>query len=166
MMSSLGGDKARGPREKALPVSAHTSQPQKQIQVSHCIPKTTVLWNADILREKSKKKPNKPQHNHDKQFIWRSVLKSIFFCFDCSFTIMHFILWQYKVISDNSKQTKHLNSFSLYFTYFIPHFSLGKSCQLFLCYRLLLSRSGLLRWSMIRMMLTLRAKLTRLVTLK
>uniref|UniRef100_A0A3Q4HTA4 Ubiquitin associated protein 2a n=1 Tax=Neolamprologus brichardi TaxID=32507 RepID=A0A3Q4HTA4_NEOBR len=34
MMSSLGGDKARGPREKALPVSAHTSQPQKQIQAT------------------------------------------------------------------------------------------------------------------------------------
>lgn len=129
MMSSLGGDKARSPREKALPASAHTSQPQKQIQVSHCIPKTTVLWNADILRGKKAKK-NKPQHNHDKQFIWWSVLKSIFFCFDCSFTIMHFILWQYKVISDNSKQNKHLNSFSLYFTYFIPHFSLGKSCPI------------------------------------
>uniref|UniRef100_A0A668UCU3 UBA domain-containing protein n=1 Tax=Oreochromis aureus TaxID=47969 RepID=A0A668UCU3_OREAU len=34
MMSSLGGDKARGPREKALPASAHTSQPQKQIQAT------------------------------------------------------------------------------------------------------------------------------------
>lgn len=34
MMSSLGGDKARGPREKMLPAAAHTSQPQKQIQVS------------------------------------------------------------------------------------------------------------------------------------
>lgn len=35
MMSSLGGEKARGPREKALPAVTHTSQPQKQIQVSH-----------------------------------------------------------------------------------------------------------------------------------
>uniref|UniRef100_A0A672YCE5 UBA domain-containing protein n=1 Tax=Sphaeramia orbicularis TaxID=375764 RepID=A0A672YCE5_9TELE len=35
MMSSLGSEKARGPREKALPVATHTSQPQKQIQVSH-----------------------------------------------------------------------------------------------------------------------------------
>lgn len=34
MMSSLGGDKARGPREKPLPAVTHTSQPQKQIQVS------------------------------------------------------------------------------------------------------------------------------------
>uniref|UniRef100_A0AAX7TPQ4 UBA domain-containing protein n=1 Tax=Astatotilapia calliptera TaxID=8154 RepID=A0AAX7TPQ4_ASTCA len=34
MMSSLGGDKARSPREKALPASAHTSQPQKQIQAT------------------------------------------------------------------------------------------------------------------------------------
>ncbi|MEQ2193940.1 hypothetical protein XENOCAPTIV_018953 [Xenoophorus captivus] len=33
MMSSLGGDKARGPREKALPAATHTSQPQKQIQL-------------------------------------------------------------------------------------------------------------------------------------
>lgn len=35
MMSSLGGDKARGPREKALPAATQTSQHQKQIQVSH-----------------------------------------------------------------------------------------------------------------------------------
>lgn len=34
------------------------------------------------------------------------------------------------MISDNSKQTKHLNSFSLHFTYFIPHFSLGNSCPI------------------------------------
>ncbi|XP_028432335.1 ubiquitin-associated protein 2a isoform X2 [Perca flavescens] len=34
MMSSLGGDKARGPREKALPAATHTSQPQKQIQAT------------------------------------------------------------------------------------------------------------------------------------
>lgn len=34
MMSLLGGDKARGPREKALPAAPHTPQPQKQIQVS------------------------------------------------------------------------------------------------------------------------------------
>lgn len=34
MMSSLGSDKARGPREKAIPAVTHTSQPQKQIQVS------------------------------------------------------------------------------------------------------------------------------------
>lgn len=33
MMSSLGSEKARGPREKALPAATHTSQPQKQIQV-------------------------------------------------------------------------------------------------------------------------------------
>ncbi|KAI3370329.1 hypothetical protein L3Q82_025099 [Scortum barcoo] len=33
MMSSLGGEKARGPREKALPAVTHTSQPQKQIQI-------------------------------------------------------------------------------------------------------------------------------------
>ncbi|XP_022056418.1 ubiquitin-associated protein 2a [Acanthochromis polyacanthus] len=34
MMSSLGGDKARGPREKALPAATHTSQPQKLIQAT------------------------------------------------------------------------------------------------------------------------------------
>ncbi|XP_029006056.1 ubiquitin-associated protein 2a [Betta splendens] len=34
MMSSLGGDKARGPREKTLPAASHTSQPQKQIQAT------------------------------------------------------------------------------------------------------------------------------------
>ncbi|XP_068171751.1 ubiquitin-associated protein 2a isoform X2 [Antennarius striatus] len=34
MMSSLGSDKARGPREKALPASTHMSQPQKQIQAT------------------------------------------------------------------------------------------------------------------------------------
>lgn len=34
MMSSLGSDKARGPREKALAAATHTTQPQKQIQVS------------------------------------------------------------------------------------------------------------------------------------
>ncbi|KAM9409359.1 ubiquitin-associated protein 2a isoform 1-T1 [Pholidichthys leucotaenia] len=34
MMSSLGGDKARGPREKALPAATHVSQPQKQIQAT------------------------------------------------------------------------------------------------------------------------------------
>ncbi|CAJ1051511.1 ubiquitin-associated protein 2a [Xyrichtys novacula] len=33
-MSSLGGDKARAPREKALPAPTHTSQPQKQIQAT------------------------------------------------------------------------------------------------------------------------------------
>ncbi|KAM6928137.1 ubiquitin-associated protein 2a [Xenentodon cancila] len=34
MMSSLGSEKARGPREKALPAATHTSQPQKQIQAT------------------------------------------------------------------------------------------------------------------------------------
>ncbi|KAF0035199.1 hypothetical protein F2P81_012957 [Scophthalmus maximus] len=34
MMSLLGGDKARGPREKVLPAATHTSQPQKQIQAT------------------------------------------------------------------------------------------------------------------------------------
>ncbi|XP_035007212.2 ubiquitin-associated protein 2a isoform X2 [Hippoglossus stenolepis] len=34
MMSLLGGDKARGPREKVLPSVTHTSQPQKQIQAT------------------------------------------------------------------------------------------------------------------------------------
>ncbi|XP_037534514.1 ubiquitin-associated protein 2a [Nematolebias whitei] len=34
MMSSLGSDKARGPREKALPAATQTSQPQKQIQAT------------------------------------------------------------------------------------------------------------------------------------
>nr|XP_040058591.1 ubiquitin-associated protein 2a isoform X1 [Gasterosteus aculeatus aculeatus] len=34
MMSSLGGDKARGPREKALPAATQTSQHQKQIQAT------------------------------------------------------------------------------------------------------------------------------------
>ncbi|XP_070697861.1 ubiquitin-associated protein 2a isoform X2 [Pempheris klunzingeri] len=34
MMSSLGSDKARGPREKVLPAATHTSQPQKQIQAT------------------------------------------------------------------------------------------------------------------------------------
>lgn len=34
MMSSLGSDKARGPREKALPAATHTSQPQKLIQAT------------------------------------------------------------------------------------------------------------------------------------
>ncbi|XP_056128707.1 ubiquitin-associated protein 2a [Lampris incognitus] len=34
MMSSLGGDKARGPREKTLPTATHASQPQKQIQAT------------------------------------------------------------------------------------------------------------------------------------
>lgn len=34
MMSSLGSDKARGPRDKALPAVTHTSQPQKQIQAT------------------------------------------------------------------------------------------------------------------------------------
>ncbi|KAM9859112.1 ubiquitin-associated protein 2a [Aulostomus maculatus] len=34
MMSSLGSDKARGPREKALPAATPASQPQKQIQAT------------------------------------------------------------------------------------------------------------------------------------
>lgn len=34
MMSLLGGDKARGPREKTLPAATHTPQPQKQIQAT------------------------------------------------------------------------------------------------------------------------------------
>ncbi|XP_054473167.1 ubiquitin-associated protein 2a isoform X2 [Anoplopoma fimbria] len=34
MMSSLGSDKARGPREKALPAATQASQPQKQIQAT------------------------------------------------------------------------------------------------------------------------------------
>ncbi|XP_061919240.1 ubiquitin-associated protein 2a isoform X1 [Entelurus aequoreus] len=33
-MSSLGGEKARGPREKVPPAATHTSQPQKQIQAT------------------------------------------------------------------------------------------------------------------------------------
>uniref|UniRef100_A0A3P8ZVC9 UBA domain-containing protein n=1 Tax=Esox lucius TaxID=8010 RepID=A0A3P8ZVC9_ESOLU len=34
MMTSLGGDKARGTRDKALPVATHTTQPQKQLQAT------------------------------------------------------------------------------------------------------------------------------------
>ncbi|XP_019736146.1 ubiquitin-associated protein 2a isoform X2 [Hippocampus comes] len=34
MMSSLGSDKARGPREKVPPAATHMSQPQKQIQAT------------------------------------------------------------------------------------------------------------------------------------
>lgn len=34
MMTSLGGDKARGTRDKVLPAATHTTQPQKQLQVS------------------------------------------------------------------------------------------------------------------------------------
>ncbi|XP_077458158.1 ubiquitin-associated protein 2a isoform X2 [Stigmatopora argus] len=34
MMSSLGSEKARGPREKVPPAATHTSQPQKQIQAT------------------------------------------------------------------------------------------------------------------------------------
>ncbi|XP_062313675.1 ubiquitin-associated protein 2a isoform X5 [Osmerus eperlanus] len=34
MMTSLGGDKARGPRDKALPASTHITQPQKQLQAT------------------------------------------------------------------------------------------------------------------------------------
>ncbi|XP_024125953.1 ubiquitin-associated protein 2a isoform X2 [Oryzias melastigma] len=34
MMSSLGSEKARGPRDKALPAATHVSQPQKQIQAT------------------------------------------------------------------------------------------------------------------------------------
>lgn len=34
MMTSLGSEKARGPREKSLPATAHPSQPQKQIQAT------------------------------------------------------------------------------------------------------------------------------------
>ncbi|CAL8336362.1 unnamed protein product [Merluccius merluccius] len=34
MMSSLGGDKARGPREKTLPTATHSSQPQKHTQAT------------------------------------------------------------------------------------------------------------------------------------
>lgn len=57
MMSSLGGEKARGPREKALPAVTHTSQPQKQIQVSRCdhmnmktVNESTLLYATEILR--------------------------------------------------------------------------------------------------------------------
>lgn len=58
MMSSLGSEKARGPREKALPAATHTSQPQKQIQVrnlNHLIKKklseSTHLWTIGIVRQ-------------------------------------------------------------------------------------------------------------------
>uniref|UniRef100_A0A3P9LZU4 Ubiquitin associated protein 2 n=1 Tax=Oryzias latipes TaxID=8090 RepID=A0A3P9LZU4_ORYLA len=34
MMSSLGSEKSRGPRDKALPAATHVSQPQKQIQAT------------------------------------------------------------------------------------------------------------------------------------
>uniref|UniRef100_A0A4W5MVX7 UBA domain-containing protein n=1 Tax=Hucho hucho TaxID=62062 RepID=A0A4W5MVX7_9TELE len=34
MMTSLGGDKARGTRDKALPAATHTTQPQKQLQAT------------------------------------------------------------------------------------------------------------------------------------
>ncbi|KAL0977781.1 hypothetical protein UPYG_G00161110 [Umbra pygmaea] len=34
MMTSLGSDKARGTRDKALPAATHTNQPQKQIQAT------------------------------------------------------------------------------------------------------------------------------------
>lgn len=51
MMSSLGSEKARGPREKALPVATHTSQPQKQIQVS-----LSTTW-PDILKTDTHSSP-------------------------------------------------------------------------------------------------------------
>ncbi|KAM6979656.1 ubiquitin-associated protein 2a [Aplochiton taeniatus] len=34
MMSSLGGEKARGPRDKVLPTATHNTQPQKQLQAT------------------------------------------------------------------------------------------------------------------------------------
>lgn len=34
MMTSLGGDKARGTRDKALPAATHNTQPQKQLQAT------------------------------------------------------------------------------------------------------------------------------------
>uniref|UniRef100_A0A8C7HJA7 Ubiquitin associated protein 2a n=1 Tax=Oncorhynchus kisutch TaxID=8019 RepID=A0A8C7HJA7_ONCKI len=34
MMTSLGGDKARGTRDKVLPAATHTTQPQKQLQAT------------------------------------------------------------------------------------------------------------------------------------
>ena len=52
MMSSLGSEKARGPREKALPAATHTSQPQKQIQVrnlNHLIKKKKFLNNLVVI---------------------------------------------------------------------------------------------------------------------
>ena len=47
MMTSLGGDKARGPRDKALPASTHITQPQKQLQVSAASTHThTQKWES------------------------------------------------------------------------------------------------------------------------
>lgn len=167
MMSSLGGDKARGPREKALPASAHTSQPQKQIQVSHCIPKTTVLWNADILREKSKKTPKTNPNTtmtsnlSDDQY-WK-VFSFVLIAASQSCTLYCDNIKWFQTIQN--KTNIWIHSLYISHTLFLI-FLLVKAVQLFLCYRLLLSRSGLLRWSMTRMMLTLRGKLTRLVTLK
>lgn len=58
MMTSLGGDRARGTREKVLPTSTQTTQPQKQLQVhtkgscqyiSTCWPNELRVLNLSFL---------------------------------------------------------------------------------------------------------------------
>lgn len=65
MMSSLGSDKARGPREKAIPAPPHTSQQQKQIQVSgrkkwknlieHFYDTLTMKWDMGVHKKTAHK---------------------------------------------------------------------------------------------------------------
>lgn len=72
MMSSLGSDKARGPREKAIPAATHTSQQQKQIQVSgrkkwknlieHFYETLTMKWDAGVHAKTEEKQ--KPKQHH------------------------------------------------------------------------------------------------------
>lgn len=61
MMSSLGSDKARGPREKAIPAATHTSQQQKQIQVSghekwnNLIEHFSEKWDTSVCTQRWRK---------------------------------------------------------------------------------------------------------------
>lgn len=130
MMSSLGSDKARGPREKALPAATHTSQPQKQIQVSQ--------WKRIHLKTQSL----------DSQKCWDKANK----------------------VHTTSHQYNH--NFLLFCscaTHILLSAKIGETWSvmalLSLFYRQLLSRFGLLKWSMTRMTLTLRTKLIRWRTL-
>lgn len=130
MMSSLGSDKARGPREKALPAATHTSQPQKQIQVS----------NRHLDMEKK----------CNESTLW-----------DPSLETRHQCMYSY-----GNETTLHtLNTLRTFWvskrSFIQVIMEINFLFNFFLTLRLLLSRSGLPRWSMTRMMLTLRTKLTR-----
>ena len=143
MMSSLGGDKARGPREKTLPTVTHSSQPQKQIQVRSHLPHWELIANArrptsTVFFPRHRNRYNTAECRYTNVQIPGKGELTFALHVQCKKNPTHPL-----------EKPKHCLHYRYIFSIFVSWS------------RLLQSKSALPRWSMTRTTLTLSAKSTR-----